>query len=181
LSDAMLNEHMVRRMSSLVLLTCGVVTSLTIAALAKPEIERRLGWQPREAHSYRPDDVIDLPSALYAHADRTVLVFVRSGCGACRRAKPDLMAVVAAARSRNVPVVAVTSPSFRKEELAFAADLGIDAEQVHVTDLTKLRLKVVPAVVVIDRRGRVITSRETTSVLEQTRSILGALTQAQQE
>ena len=77
--------------------------------------------------------------------------------------------------------MAVTSPSIRKEELAFAADLGIDAQHVHLTDLTKLRLKVVPAVVVVDRRGRVITSRETTSELEQTRSILGALTQAQQE
>lgn len=171
----MSSDQILRRITSLILLTCAVVTSLTIAALAKPRIERRLGLVPAEGRSYRPNDLIDLPASLFSGADRTVLIFARSGCGACRRAKPDLQALVTGLRARQVPVSVVTSTAFRKEELDFAAEIGVDADHVYLTDLTKLRLKVVPSVLVVDRRGRVLLARENTSELQQTGSILSAV------
>ncbi len=54
----------------------------------------------------------------------------------------------------------VTDTTFQKDESAYARAVGIPPSRLFRTDLAKLRLKRIPAIVVVDRTGTVLASEE---------------------
>jgi hypothetical protein len=71
-------------------------------------------------------------------------------------------------------MVMVTGTMFRQDETAFARSIGIDESRLVRVDLTKLRLKRVPALVLVDGQGRVLLAQDGTPTDTERRDILSA-------
>jgi thioredoxin-related protein len=63
-------------------------------------------------------------------------------------------------RRTDARVVLVTARTFPDEERSFAQELGIDPASVHQTDLQKLRVRLVPTMVLTDATGTILMARE---------------------
>ena len=120
-------------------------------------------WQMRAApkvSAYSIGDTIDIPQQLYGGASETLVVFVRESCTACQEAAPDIAKLSAAlgAMSANVPTVVLTGSTHVEADRAFAKRLG-DVTHQHLAFNT-LRLRTVPTMVLVNRRGTVLYSQE---------------------
>jgi hypothetical protein len=147
--------------ATLIALACLTVFSLTMVAVAVPAVRSRLGSGPGAVEGYRPNDTIDLDPAIYSRATRTVVLFSRFSCGACQASKPILSALVSdLAGMPHVTVVMVTSQAVPEEESLFGRELGLRENQIVRVELNRLRLRVVPTVVVADASGRILTVHE---------------------
>ena len=112
--------------------------------------------------SYAVGEIIDVPAHAFNAADHTLLIFARSSCPACQRAKPALASIVAATDALNSSVALVSSAELpsAEEEIQYARELGIEASEVLATDMRALRIARVPAVALVDNSGRVIAFEE---------------------
>ncbi len=81
-------DDIVRRTTTGVLVACLAVVAVTVCAATVPAVKNRLGLSTPEGLSYAVGGRVDVPASLYSSTSRTVLVFSRSSCGACQRAKP---------------------------------------------------------------------------------------------
>jgi hypothetical protein len=154
-------DDIVRRITTGVLVACLAVVAVTVCAATVPAVKNRLGFATTQSLSYTVGGRIDVPASLYRSTSRTVLVFSRASCGACQRAKPVEAAIaLELTQHPDVPVLIVTDTTFQKDESAFAHAVGIPPSRLFRTDLTKLHLKRIPAIVVVDRSGKVLASEE---------------------
>ncbi len=64
------------------------------------------------------------------------------------------------AKRPDTHVVLVVPDAGPDEERLFALELGLDPSQVLQTDLHRLRLRQVPAMVLADKSGRILMARE---------------------
>jgi hypothetical protein len=103
------------------------------------------------ATSYMVGETIDLPDSTYRGRDRTIFLFARGGCAPSARAL-DVIRDDLRDGQREVPLSIIVDT--RHEDVALVADLHFGIT-VHSTDLSALRLKRVPALVVVDREGRI--------------------------
>jgi hypothetical protein len=131
--------------------------ALTAIAIATPAGRERLGLT---SAAYVAGSRIDVPREAYDSDNYTVLLFARSTCPASRRATPSLRALVAAATGAGVRVRMISKTPEAEPETQFAHALGLHDADVFGTSLETLRLAQVPTVVIVDRHGRIQSSRE---------------------
>ncbi len=139
-----------------VTLACALAVTSTTVALTMPSVRQSLGiGAPAPAASYAVGDTIDVPPEIFGAAPNTLLLFFRSDCGACERVKPFLSKLAARDNGTTVRVVAVTGPQNQQSSIKFARQIGLDEAHLATVDVTKLRLKTVPAWVLVDRSGQI--------------------------
>jgi hypothetical protein len=134
-----------------------VLALLTTAlALALPVVRNR-----SHESGYGVGEFVDVDGIPFGFAERTVLLFSRASCTACQSSKESFAGLVAAVGTQpNAQVVMVTGVLEKASDAAFARDIGIQPDKLIHTDIRRLRLRYVPAVVVTDRKGRILLARE---------------------
>jgi hypothetical protein len=118
-----------------------------------------LGWDEAARFAYMPGDSIDVPSSLYA-GRQTLFVFASGTCGACRRSASVLASLAADLRGSGTRFLLVTPNVRHVDQQALIQAIGLQGTEVSDLDLSTLRLKIVPSVVLVDGTGRVLYSRE---------------------
>jgi hypothetical protein len=135
---------------------CGLIVLATVAALAMPAIRARLGIAAAAPTSYAVGERIDVPAEAYAGFRRTLLLVARHDCGACRAARPFLQRLTAALRAQGTHVVMIAPKRDRAAEVAYARDIGLADADVIVADLSRLHIRVVPTLFLVDGAGTVV-------------------------
>lgn len=155
------SDDIIRRAATAVIVACVVILAVT-GVTAVPAVKTRLGWPASSpATGYAVGQQIDVPPAAYAGSERTLLYFSLNNCAACQRSKGTVAALaVELGKHPGRRMVMVTGTTFHQDETAFARSIGLDESRLVRVDLTKLRLKRVPALVLVDRRGRVLLAKE---------------------
>jgi hypothetical protein len=148
------------RFVGVVLLTiCALTFAITALVGFAPAIKARLGWIEPDRPAYVAGESIDIPQSLYA-GQRTLIVFASGTCGACRRSASALGELAKELRGSETRFLLVTPSSRRVDQQGLIDAAGLQSSEVSAFDLSSLRLKIVPAVVLIDSAGRVLFSRE---------------------
>jgi hypothetical protein len=113
---------------------------------------------------YRTTDSIEFGSSVYRTSPRTVFIFIRSSCPTCEANRAEFRLLVSAIRGLNngTSIVVATGTPESAQEIAYAKDIGVGAEFV-VGYPAGVRLRSVPTVVTVDRRGKVVYSRSGTA------------------
>jgi len=137
-------------------LGCGLIILATVGALATPAIRARLGMAPASSTTYAIGERVDVPAEAYAGFQRTLLVVARPDCLACRAARPFFQRMTAALRQHRTHVVLVSPNRDRSADLAYAHDIGLDETDVVTMDLSRLHIRIVPTLFVVDGSGAVI-------------------------
>jgi hypothetical protein len=141
-------------------LGCAIALGLTAIVMAVPVVRARLGWNSAAPLSYLSGEKIDLDTAVYAGSTRTLIFFSRAGCSACQASQPAMAAITAdLAKLPDVRVVMVT-PAFSQDEQFFARSVGIDETRLFPVEGKRLRIRHVPAYVMVDASGMVLLTRE---------------------
>lgn len=138
---------------------CAAILGATALAGFAPAIRARLGWNTPDQLAYVAGASIDLPPSLYKNG-QTLVVFATGTCGACRRSAPALAALAADLRGSPTRFLLVTPNVRHVDQQDLVQAVGLSDSEVAALDLSKLRLKNVPAVVLVDRSGRILFSRE---------------------
>jgi thioredoxin-related protein len=153
-------DALVGRIAVVVTLLTGLVVTATALALAFPVLGERFRARPA-AVAYFSGDVIDVDPSTYSSASRTVFFFSRYSCGGCQASKNVMASIARDIKQRaGAHVVLVTARTFPVEERSFALELGIDPASVYQTDLQKLRVRLVPTMVLTDTSGKILMARE---------------------
>lgn len=146
-------------------IAAGVVALITViltgaASLHTPTREWIRDHMQWSSPAYRVGAPSELPPALHADADHTLLIFVASGCEACRRAQSFHLELMRAADggTRLARRVLLTSPG--DHPASYAADIGVPTERVAMIDASRTRVRRVPTILIVDRRGVVQTIKE---------------------
>ncbi len=152
-------EGLISRIASIIIWTSSLAVVLTVGALAVPGV--RDSFDANTPPSYTIGDVIDVDREAYRHSWRTVLIFSRASCSACRASQPVMAKLVGDLSGRaGVRVSMVTGFTEHQEDRRFAESVGVDAAAIFQTDFRTLRLRYVPAVVVIDSAGRILMAKQ---------------------
>jgi len=140
-----------------VLLIVAATVAAVMSAPLRAWTRAQLRWAPP---SYQIGAASTLPADWHDAADNTVLIFVTTGCDACRRSLPFHQAIAGAVGARaNLHLrVVLTSPG--DDAAAYAAAIGVRADQVARMDPRGTRLRRVPTVLIVDRRGVVVEKKE---------------------
>lgn len=149
-------EVLLGRLGVAVAVVCATAVTITAVAIAMPSVRASLGFAPApEVPSYAAGQSVDFPASLFNQAPHTLAIFFRSDCGACARMKPFFARLAARDDVAAVRVVAVTSDRNRADALTFVKQIGLGQSSLVTMDLTNLRLRRVPTVVLMDRSGAI--------------------------
>ena len=153
-------DALVGRVALMLAATCLVLVAATVLAFALPAVWERFTREGSPI-AYAEGDFIDLEPATFRGAASTIFFFSRFSCGACQASKPVMAGIVADLGTRTgVRIVLVTGDALPDEERLFALELGIDPSHIHRTDLPRLRLRLVPTLVLADSTGKILMVRE---------------------
>jgi thiol-disulfide isomerase/thioredoxin len=156
----MSTDKIVGRLVVVVAVACVAVIAVTVAALAEPAVRAQFGFGPARATSYEVRQRIDLPASAYAAAPRTLVLFARGNCAACRKAAPFFKMLASELAGRGGlqmrVVMDAASDADRTEAIAYVASLGLDRTALVAVDLEATRIKRVPTLVLVDRDGTVL-------------------------
>jgi hypothetical protein len=145
-------DRWIARASVAVVCGSALVVAVTLVSLARVQ---RQG----DVTGYRVGELVDLPSDWFRAGGQTLVVFLRGDCPASQA----LAAALPGLRRRlpaGVEVLAVVSDTFLPErELAFAQAAGLEPRSIRMAPLHRLKLRLVPAMVLVDRHGRVTMAR----------------------
>ena len=151
-----MSELFVQRVSAFVVALCLVVLVGTTALVVSPSLRQWTGVGPQvQPLAYAPGDQVDIEAATYQGAPLSLVLFARSTCAACQRGADFHRQAVAAARAQGVPTVLVTPSADAEAERAYAAGLGIAATHVYLAPAGSIKLRSVPALMVLDSSGRI--------------------------
>ena len=120
----------------------------------------RFGFRAKANEAYPVESFVDLKPSVYEGSTYTLIVFARSNCEVCQRARPLISELV---------TIAKTSPKFARrlvavrtvddDERDYAASLGFDVgTELVERGEEKLRAKTVPIVLLVSQQGRVLFS-----------------------
>jgi hypothetical protein len=141
------------RVATGVALGCAALVGLTSILLFVPSLRATFGFSAAAAPAYALGEQIDVPAEVYAASSATVLIFARSTCGACQRAQPEFTALISRLRSeRSTDVRLMTTGAGRSEEASYARAIGLTDRELSVAD-ARVRVRIVPSLVVVDRHG----------------------------
>ena len=150
----MTRDSFVKRTAVAIVAVCTLVVCGTVAVGAARIYLRK------PAAAYLPGQQVDLPASVYNGARRTLVIIGRAGCSACQRAAPEYarLARYLKTSGHDVRTVLVTAVTDLDRERGFAEQLGVSAH--HLADLSALRVRVVPTVLVLDSHGTVLLAQE---------------------
>jgi hypothetical protein len=154
-------DLLARRTATIVISTCVAIVAASVFVLAVPGWRRALGLVAADGAVYGVGDRIDVPVSLYDSAPITLLVFTRSSCGICQRARPALATLAIALRDHaTVGVRMVVADGTQADERKYLHDIGLTDSHLAALDFRTLRLQRVPTTVLVDRSGQVLYSLE---------------------
>lgn len=127
-----------------------------MALVVSPSLRTRVGIGPAaEPPPYAAGDHADVDAAAYASSPVSLLLFARSTCPACQRSSDFYRQVVAAGKAQGVPTVLVTPSTDAAAERVYAESLGISETQVYQALPGSIKLRAVPALMMVDASGRI--------------------------
>lgn len=149
-----MSDAFVRRLSTAVVVVCVLALTGTVALVVSPSLRARVGVGPAsEPPPYATGDQIDIDPAAYGSAPASLILFARSTCPACQRSSDFYRQVVAAGRARGIPSVLVTPSTDADAERVYAEGLGIAADHIYLSLPGSIRLRSVPALMMVERSG----------------------------
>lgn len=157
----MRGDFFLSRAAVTVTLACVTVVAGSALVLAVPALRQRLNHTPAEGPAYVVGERIDLPPTIHEASPLTLLLFSRAGCGSCQAAKPALASLVDRLADRpGVRTLLIARAGAEQEEREYLRDIGLDEGRLVGVDFSTLRLRRVPTIVLVDRRGEVRYSLE---------------------
>jgi hypothetical protein len=147
--------------SVVIVSACAAILGATLLVLAVPAWRTHFAAEP--AASYQVGEAIDIPTAIYSGSALTLAVFGDASCPAARSSQSAFRWLVAefSAEPRGHAVLIGSSDSRRfTDQDSFAKAIGLDRAAVHEVDLSQIRLRAVPATMVLDRNGRILAFHE---------------------
>lgn len=149
-----MSDAFVRRLSTLVVGVCLLALAATLALVVSPSLRERVGVGPAaEPPPYAAGDRVDIDASVYSSSPLSLILFARSTCAACQRSSDFHKQVVAAGKTHGVPTVLVTPSTDADAERVYAEGLGIGSAQVYQAPPGSIRLRAVPALMVVDSSG----------------------------
>lgn len=149
-----MSDTVVHRLSTAVVVVCLVVLAGTAALVVSPALRQWAGIGPAvDPPAYAVGDRVDIDTAAYQASPLSLVLFARSTCAACQRSADFHKQVVAAGVAHGVPTVLVTPLDDLEAERVYAADLGIAATRVYLAPPGSIKLRSVPALMVVDASG----------------------------
>lgn len=148
-----------RRVGVLLLCVCALTFAVTALVGFAPAIKARFGWSEPDRPAYATGDSIDVPGRLY-EGQRTLIVFASGTCGACRRSASAFGALAQELQGSETRFLLVTPNVRHVDQQALIDAVGVKSSEVAALDFSSIRLKNVPAIVLVDGAGRVLYSRE---------------------
>ena len=153
-------DKVVRRLVTVTTAGVGLVLVSTLVTALTPSLRWPFGAEQEYQRIYRQGDRTELPSMLGLDFDNAVLIFARSSCGGCQRAKGFLRSLVAAVQARSTSNILILSQGKdREREAEYAHAIGLPAESLLGMP-AGFRVRVVPTLLVVDRTGTVLLVRE---------------------
>jgi len=154
-------DRLLRRAATAVTIGCVMVVAGSALVMAVPALRDRWGQSPPGNAGYRVGERIDLPATTHESFPLTLLLFTRTGCGACQAAKPALASLVAGLRDRpSIRTLMIVREGSEPEEREYIRAIGLDEDRLVGVDFRNLRLRRVPTMVLVDRDGKVRYSLE---------------------
>jgi hypothetical protein len=111
------------------------------------------------AIALRPRGEVEIPAEWRSHSDYTLIIFGRTSCPACEASASFHRELAAAAETHGVRVVAASTGSMENAD-AFAVSIGVKPEHSVRAVPAPQHLNSVPAIVVVDRGGRILQKAE---------------------
>lgn len=149
-------DLLLRRAATAVTIGCVTVVVGSALVMAVPALRDRWGQSPPGNAGYRVGDPIDLPATIHESSPLTLLLFTRAGCGACQAAKPAFASLVGGLRDRaSIRTLMIVRQGSEPEEREYLRAIGLDEDRLVGVDFRNLRLRRVPTIVLVDRRGEV--------------------------
>ena len=153
------SDRWLRRVALALSLTLAASVTATAVVVMWPRVTRAMGMTPPPPEpAYRPGQTIDTPEDWAQHADKTLVLFAQSACGACQKAKPFFKQLFADLKGRAA-VVLSSHGTDRKQEDRDRDELGLSAEEIRVTP-AGVRVRATPTLVLIDRSGKILAAWE---------------------
>jgi hypothetical protein len=132
-----------------VFLVVSVVGTGTVLTSARTQSALRL------SSAYQLGQAVDTGD-IYSTSAFTVILFVRSSCGASVASVPAFRAIAQLVEaSPSTRIVVVPTEAWSKEAAAFVGEMGLSEAHVRMLDFARLKVKVVPTLLVVDRVGRI--------------------------
>lgn len=126
----------------------------TVALVVSPALRTNVGVGPAsEPPPYAAGDRVDIETAAYTSSPVSLILFARSTCPACQRSSDFYRQVVAEGKTHGVSTVLVTPSTDSAAERLYAEDLGISGGQVYQALPGSIKLRAVPALMVVDASG----------------------------
>lgn len=147
-------DRVVRRGAATVALSGVLIVIITVVTALNPGasnwLRARMGWS---TPGFVTGAASRLSPVLYDDARLTTLIFVTSGCDACRRAQSFHQELVSLAATRPDLRVRVLMTSPTDDPGAYAGQLAMPAALVQRFDARGTLLRRVPTILVLDRGG----------------------------
>ena len=147
----------VTTLAGIVLVTAIVAATATV--IAWPSLGRAIGIDAGR-RGYRVGDTVDVPAQAYQSTRRTVVMFLRSNCAACQKAKLPLKEVAHAVGSLDDIGVVMINPRGDTHGDSLTREIGTSRAARFELPPAALRVSVVPTVLIVDRQGVITFSHE---------------------
>lgn len=149
-----MSDEVAQRLSTIVVVVCLLALAGTLALVVSPSLRARVGVGPAfEPPPYAAGDHVDIDTAAYASSPLSLILFARSSCPACQRSADFHKQVVAAGKTHGFPTVLVTPSTDADAERVYAEGLGIPGVQIYQAAPGSIKLRAVPALMVVDTSG----------------------------
>jgi thiol-disulfide isomerase/thioredoxin len=160
-ADSVSRDLLTGRAATIVISTCLAIVAGSVLALALPGWRRAAGLGAVERRGYAAGDRVDVPDTIHDSAPFTLLIFTRSSCSACERAKPIVAHLAAALRDRAaVRLMLIVEEGTEAIEREYLRDVGLAEDRLAALDFRTLRLRRIPTTLLVDRAGRVRQAHE---------------------
>ena len=151
-----MTDAFVQRLSTVVVAVCLLTLAGTAALVVSPSLRQRLGVGPgAEPPAYAQGDVVDIEATTYRDSPLSLVLFARSNCAACQRSADFHRQLVATGKALGIPTRLITPLEDTAVEEAYAAGLGIAPTNVHLARADSIKLRAVPALMVVDSSGQI--------------------------
>lgn len=149
-----MSDAFIRRLSTTVVVVCLLALAGTVALVVNPSLRARVGVGPApEPPPYAVGGHVDIETAAYSSSPVSLILFARSTCAACQRSADFHRHVVAAGKTHGFPTVLVTTSTDAPAERVYAEGLGIAGTRVYQARPGSIRLRAVPALMVVESSG----------------------------
>lgn len=136
-----------------------IVVTVAIVVVAVVTVKRYLSpghGHPHDDGTQRGQTLVGtrmaVPGVDRGPGKKTLVLFLRKDCPACKMAAPLYRELIAEASRQGVRRVAIL-PDSLEEGTEYLRSLDLDPDHVHSADLSSYRIPAVPAAVVLDGDG----------------------------